>query len=64
MRISDTQIQQVNSRISALIAADNFYGKKLKAAGISSISTARRESTQVLLMVLRKDMPNPRSWEW
>jgi len=39
MRISDTQIQQVNSRISALIAADNFYGKKLKAAGISSIST-------------------------
>ncbi len=39
MRISDTQIQQVNSRISALIAADNFYGRKLKAAGISSIST-------------------------
>ena len=39
MRISDTQIRQVNSRIAALIAADNFYGKKLKAAGISSIST-------------------------
>ena len=39
MRISDTQIQQVNSRIAALIAADNFYGKKLKDAGITSIST-------------------------
>ena len=35
MRISDSQIQLVNSRIDALIAADNFYGKKLKAAGIT-----------------------------
>ena len=40
MRISDFQIQQVNSRIDALIAADNFYGKKLKAAGITGISSA------------------------
>ena len=39
MRISDSQIQLVNGRISALIAADNFYGKKLKAAGITSVST-------------------------
>jgi phenylacetate-CoA ligase len=39
MRISDSQIQLVNGRIEALIAADNFYGKKLKAAGISSVST-------------------------
>ena len=39
MRISDSQIQLVNGRIKALIAADNFYGKKLKAAGVSSIST-------------------------
>ena len=39
MRISDSQIQLVNGRIDALIAADNFYGKKLKAAGITSIST-------------------------
>ena len=36
MRISDSQIQLVNGRIDALIAADNFYGKKLKAAGITS----------------------------
>ena len=39
MRISDSQIQLVNGRIEALIAADNFYGKKLKAAGVSSVST-------------------------
>ncbi len=39
MRISDSQIKQVNSRIDALVAANNFYGKKLKAAGITSIST-------------------------
>ena len=39
MRISDSQIQLVNSRIAALIAADNFYGKKLKAAGVTSVST-------------------------
>ena len=39
MRISDSQIQLVNGRIKALLAADNFYGKKLKAAGVSSIST-------------------------
>ena len=38
MRISDSQIKQVNSRIDALVAANNFYGKKLKAAGITSIS--------------------------
>ena len=39
MRISDSQIKLVNGRIEALIAADNFYGKKLKAAGITSVST-------------------------
>ncbi len=39
MRISDSQIQLVNGRINALIAADNFYGKKLKEAGITSVST-------------------------
>jgi len=39
MRISDSQIQLVNGRIEALIAANNFYGKKLKAAGISKITT-------------------------
>ena len=40
MRISDSQIKLVNGRIDALIAADNFYGKRLKAAGITSVVTA------------------------
>ena len=39
MRISDSQIRLVNGRIDALISANNFYGKKLKAAGITRIST-------------------------
>jgi len=39
MRISDSQIQLVNSRIEALIAANNFYGKKLKEAGVSKVTT-------------------------
>ena len=40
MRISDSQIALVNGRIDALLAADNFYGKKLRAAGVTSVSTA------------------------
>ncbi len=39
MRISDLQITQVNQQIKALINADNFYGKKLKAAGVDTISS-------------------------
>ena len=39
MRISATQIEQVNRQISALRAADNFYGKKLIEAGITGISS-------------------------
>ena len=39
MRISDVQIQQVNDRIQALLSANNLYGKKLKEAGISGISS-------------------------
>ena len=40
MKINQTQIDQVNGRIEALLAADSFYGKKLRAAGISGIRTA------------------------
>lgn len=40
MKINELQISQVNSRIEALIKADNFYGKKLKEAGVSRIETA------------------------
>ena len=39
MRISAIQIEQVNRQISALRAADNFYGKKLIEAGITGISS-------------------------
>ena len=39
MKISQTQIQQVNHQIDALISSSSFYGKKLKEAGISGIST-------------------------
>lgn len=40
MKISQKQIEQVNSRIAALTASGSFYGEKLKAAGISQISSA------------------------
>ena len=39
MRINEKQLQQVNNQIKRLIAADNFYGKRLKAAGITGIET-------------------------
>lgn len=39
MQISDLQIEQVNQQINALIFADSFYGKKLKAEGITGISS-------------------------
>lgn len=37
MKISMEQLQLVNGRIEALIKADNFYGKRLKAAGITGV---------------------------
>ena len=40
MQINETQIQQVNSRIQALVKAGSFYGKKLEAAGITEIHSA------------------------
>ncbi len=40
MKISDKQIAQVNDRINALVTAGSFYGKKLKEAGITGISSA------------------------
>ena len=40
MKINETQIKQVNTQIGRLIAANNFYGKRLQEAGISGIETA------------------------
>ncbi len=39
MQITKQQIDQVNDRINALVSAGSFYGKKLKEAGITSISS-------------------------
>lgn len=39
MKINDRQIEQVNSRIRALISAGSFYGKKLEEAGVGEIKT-------------------------
>ena len=40
MRISDKQLEQVNSRIEALVKAGSFYGRKLEKAGISGVNSA------------------------
>lgn len=40
MQISSNQIAQVNQQIQSLLNANNFYGKKLKEAGVSSIQSA------------------------
>ncbi len=40
MKINEKQIVQVNDRISALLKSNNFYGKKLKDAGVTEINSA------------------------
>lgn len=37
MKITEKQLEQVNSRIKALVSAGSFYGKKLKNAGITEV---------------------------
>ena len=39
MRISDKQIELVNKEIDALRQAESFYGKKLREAGVSKVSS-------------------------
>ncbi len=39
MRISNEQLAQVNHQIKALRSAGSFYGKKLEAAGITTVNT-------------------------
>ncbi len=39
MQITEKQLEQVNSRIKALVSAGSFYGKKLAAAGITEVKT-------------------------
>ena len=40
MEISKLQLEQVDRQIKRLIAADNFYGRKLREAGIDGVRTA------------------------
>lgn len=40
MRISDKQLDLVNRQIERLRASNNFYGKRLKEAGITGVSSA------------------------
>ena len=40
MRISESQLAQVNHQIDALISAGSFYGKKLAEAGITHVADA------------------------
>lgn len=39
MQITEKQLAQVNDRIKALVSAGSFYGKKLKEAGITEVTT-------------------------
>ena len=39
MRISQKQLELVNRQIERLIAADNFYGRRLKEAGVGRLET-------------------------
>ncbi len=39
MQITEKQLEQVNSRIKALVSAGSFYGKKLKEAGITEVTS-------------------------
>ena len=39
MQINEKQLAQVNNQIQRLIAADNFYGRRLKEAGVDHVSS-------------------------
>ena len=39
MQINDQQLAQVNTQVQRLIAADNFYGRRLKEAGVTGVNS-------------------------
>ncbi len=39
MKITELQLQQINSQIKALISANSFYGTKLEESGVSAVHT-------------------------
>jgi len=54
MKITSHQLEQVNSRIKALIASNSFYGEKLKKAGILKVNSA--EEFESLPFSEKKDL--------
>lgn len=40
MQISDSQLEMVHTQIQRLVASDNFYGRRLREAGIFGISSS------------------------
>lgn len=54
MKLSAKQIEQANSRIAAMTAADNFFGKRLKSAGVDKITSA--EEFEQLPFSEKKDL--------
>ena len=54
MKISEKQLELVNSRIKALVSADSFYGKKLESAGITEVHSV--EEFEALPFSEKKDL--------
>jgi phenylacetate-CoA ligase len=54
MQISDKQLAQVNTQIQRLLAADNFYGRRLREAGITGVNTV--EDFQALPFSEKQDL--------
>ena len=42
MHINPTQLKQVDRQVRRLISCGNFYGTKLKEAGVDGVSSGRR----------------------
>lgn len=39
MQINDTQLEQVNTQVQRLLASDHFYGRRLREAGITRVTS-------------------------
>ncbi len=54
MKISEKQLELVNSRIKALVNADSFYGRKLESKGITEVHSV--EEFEALPFSEKKDL--------
>ena len=56
MQINEKQLAQVNNQIQRLIAADNFYGRRLKEAGVDHVSSVDlRDAYPLGLMTCKEE---------